>query len=38
MIYVIEPSELTKDWCTTKCLTLCKGIMYPCYGVPPDEW
>lgn len=38
MIYLIEPMELTKDWCTTKwvCTLFCKGIVYPMYGVPPD--
>ncbi|MGD8922448.1 MAG: hypothetical protein PVH24_04305 [Candidatus Zixiibacteriota bacterium] len=38
MIYLVNPSELIKEKCTTKdftCTTFCKGVVYPMYGVPP---
>jgi hypothetical protein len=35
MTFIIDPMDLTVGWCPIKCATLCKGIVYPMYGVPP---
>jgi hypothetical protein len=33
MKYVIDPIDITADWCPVKCATLCKHVVYPMYGV-----
>jgi len=37
MIYLVNP-EAGKQVCPQLCtVKLCKGVVYPCYGVPPIE-
>jgi len=37
MIYLVDPNAV-KQVCPFLCSgKLCKGVVYPCYGVPPIE-
>lgn len=31
MLYLIDPRNVGTNWC----LTLCKSVAYPMYGIPP---
>ena len=36
VIYLVDPSDATLNWCITKCKDYC-GIK-PCYGIDPIEF
>lgn len=42
MVFLIDPGDLKgpkpcKDDCYILCTTYCKGVVTPCYGIPPYE-
>jgi len=38
MVYLIDPSTITKFKCPVKTCTVdCGGVIKPMYGIPPEE-